>query len=235
MQRYFLNGDNQIETEDSHHIRNVMRMKTNDEVEVCDANGDCFLVKLVIDNHQISYEKIASIETVHKTNSITLIQGIGKGDKNEFVVKYATQFGADTIIFVEMKRSISKMDTPTWEKKKDRYEKIALESARLSHRNTVPKVVFLQSLKQLSVDYHHAFVAYENDRETSFLDKIQKIKPKESVALLVGPEGGIDELEMALLKDKGFVSIGLGKRILQTEVACLYGLSIIDGILETKR
>jgi 16S rRNA (uracil1498-N3)-methyltransferase len=235
MQRYFLNGDNQIETEDSHHIRHVMRMKTNDEVEVCDAHGDCFLVKLVIDNHQISYEKIASIETVHKTNSITLIQGIGKGDKNEFVVKYATQFGADTIIFVEMKRSISKMDTQTWEKKKDRYEKIAIESARLSHRNTIPKVVFAQSLKQIKSDYDHAFVAYENDRETSFLDKILTIKPNESVALLVGPEGGIDELEMASLKDKGFVSIGLGNRILQTEVACLYGLSIIDGILETKR
>jgi 16S rRNA (uracil1498-N3)-methyltransferase len=235
MQRYFLDEHNQIQKEDIHHIKNVMRMKSNDEVELCDATGACFIAKLIVDNTQVSFEKITSVETVHKTNSITLIQGIGKGDKNEFVVKYATQFGADTIMFVEMTRSISKMDTQTWDKKKDRYEKIAMESARLSHRNTVPNVVFVQSLKQLNTPFDHAFVAYENDRETTFLDKIHEIKPKESIALLIGPEGGIDELEMALLKDKGFVSVGLGNRILQTEVAGLYGLSLIDGILETKR
>lgn len=235
MQRYFLNEHNQIQADDIHHIRNVMRMKTNDEVEVCDTTGACFLAKLTVDNTHVSFEKMTSIETVHKTNPITLIQGIGKGDKNEFVVKYATQFGVDTIIFVEMKRSISKIDAQTWDKKKDRYEKIALESARLSHRNTVPKVVFLESLKHLNTPFDHAFVAYENDRGTTFLDKIQSIKPLESIALLIGPEGGIDELEMALLKDKRFVSVGLGNRILQTEVTCLYGLSIIDGILETKR
>jgi 16S rRNA (uracil1498-N3)-methyltransferase len=235
MQRYFLNEHNQIQAEDIHHIRHVMRMKTNDEVEVCDTTGACFLVKLTVDSTQVSFTIITLIETVHKTNSITLIQGIGKGDKNEFVVKYATQFGVDTIVFVEMKRSISKMDPLTWDKKKDRYEKIAQESARLSHRNTVPKVVFIESLKHLHTPFDHAFVAYENDRKTTFLDKIHEIKPNESIALLVGPEGGIDELEMALLKDKRFISVGLGNRILQTEVACLYGLSIIDGILETKR
>lgn len=235
MQRYFLDEKNQIQIEDIHHIRHVMRMKTNDEVELCDTDGACFLARLTVDNTRVLFERIASLETVHKTNSITLIQGIAKGDKNEFVVKYATQFGVDTIIFVEMKRSISKMDTQTWDKKKDRYEKIALESARLAHRNTVPKVIFIPSLKQLITPFDHAFVAYENDLETPFLDKIHRVKPKESIALLVGPEGGIDESEMALLKDKGFVSVGLGNRILQTEVACLYGLSVIDGILETKR
>jgi 16S rRNA (uracil1498-N3)-methyltransferase len=235
MQRYFLDEQNQIQKEDIHHIKHVMRMKTNDEVEICDTTGVCFLAKLILDQTQVSYEKITSIETIHKTNSITLIQGIGKGDKNEFVLKYATQFGADTIIFVEMNRSIAKMDSQTWDKKKERYEKIVLESARLSHRNTVPKVVFIPSLKQLNTPFDHAFVAYENDRETTFFDKIEGIKPSETIALLIGPEGGIDELEMALLKDKGFISVGLGQRILQTEVAGLYGLAIIDGLLERKR
>ena len=53
--------------------------------------------------------------------------------------------------------------------------------------------------------------------------------------LFRSPEGGIDDSEMALLSDKSFVSIGLGERILQTEVACLYGLSLLDALLERKR
>jgi len=235
MQRYFLDDQQQIKKDDWHHILTVMRMQSGDEIELCTTTGDCFLAKLVLEKTPFKYEIIKLLDSADNTGKITLIQGIGKGDKNEFVVKYATQFGVDQIIFIEMKRSISKMDDQTWHKKKDRYDKIALESARLAHRNTVPTIDFLPNIKALNGDFSHAFVAYENDRKAVFLDKIEGIKNVDSIALLIGPEGGIDELEMALLKDKGFISVGLGNRILQTEVACLYGLAIIDGVLERKR
>lgn len=235
MQRYFLDDQQQIKKDDWHHILTVMRMQSGDDIELCTIAGDCFLAKLVLEKTPFKYEIIQPLDVVENKGKITLIQGIGKGDKNEFVVKYATQFGVDQIIFVEMKRSISKMDDQTWLRKKDRYDKIALESARLAHRNTVPTIDFLANLKTLKSDFSCAFVAYENDRKAVFLDKIEGIKNSDSIALLIGPEGGIDDLEMALLKDKGFISVGLGNRILQTEVACLYGLAIIDGVLERKR
>lgn len=235
MQRYFLNNLDQIQKDDCHHIKHVMRMKTGDEIEVCDLKGQCFLANLRLENDSVYYDRKAVLNTSHRANHITLIQGIGKGDKNEFVIKYATQFGVDHIIFVEMKRSISKIDQPTWDKKKDRYRSIAEESARLAHRNLVPEISFLTHLKLLDMRFDHRFVAFENDRNTPFVDKIAAIKAKESIALLIGPEGGIDDSEMALLSDKSFVSIGLGERILQTEVACLYGLSLLDALLERKR
>ena len=234
MQRYFLNKENQIQKEDLHHILKVMRMKTDDQIEICDSVGQCFLVRLNIDSNTVSYETIASLPEPKKKHHITLIQGLGKGDKNEFVIKYATEFGVDEIIFVEMKRSISKMDETTFIKKRERYLKIAEESARLSHRNSVPEITFLPNLKYLKRTFDHAFVAYENDRNTTLLDKIELVETSDKVAFLVGPEGGIDESEMALLKENSFISIGLGTRILQTEVACLYGLSVIDAVLERK-
>lgn len=235
MQRYFLNDHQQIKIEDHHHIRQVMRMKTDDRVELCDTQGNCFLARLIISLQDIQYENIAPISIGQLTHHVTLIQGLGKGDKNEFVIKYATQFGIDELIFVEMKRSIAKMDLDTFYKKSVRYEKIAEESARLSHRNQVPTITFVSSLKQLKSTFDYAFVAYENDRNTTFIDKIKTITTPSRIALLIGPEGGIDDSEMALLKDKDFLSIGLGDRILQTEVACLYGLTLIDAILERKR
>lgn len=235
MQRYFLDSNQNIQKDDIHHIKTVMRMTSGDLIEVCNEHGACFLATIKIDDSGISYEIKEMLNKEQPKHHVVLIQGIGKGDKNEFVIKYATQFGVDEIIFVEMKRSIAKMDNQTWDKKKERYDKIALESARLAHRNQVPKINYLNHLKHLNQSYDHAFVAFENDRRTTFLDKIESIKQTDSVALLIGPEGGIDDSEMALLKDKGFVSVGLGQRILQTEVACLYGLALIDGILERKR
>lgn len=234
MQRYFIKN-NQIQVDDLHHIKHVMRMKTGDMVELCDETGVCYLAQLNLDSNPISFVKMNVINQDEAKPQVTLIQGIGKGDKNEFVVKYATQFGADEIIFVEMKRSIAKMDHESFEKKKERYQKIAVESARLAHRNTVPVVSFLSNLKQLNHSYKYAYIAYENTKNVTFLDKLLAIKKAESITLLIGPEGGIDESEIALLNDKGFITVGLGNRILQTEVASLYGLSLIDAVLEAKR
>lgn len=235
MQRYFLDEYRNIQKDDIRHIKTVMRMTTGDLIEVCMQDGACFLASIKIDENGATYEIKEPLSNEKSTHHVILFQGIGKGEKNEFVIKYATQFGVDEIIFVQMKRSIAKMDQADFLKKKERYDKIALESARLAHRNDVPKLAYLNHLKQINPTFDHAFVAFENDRKTTFLEKIETLKPTDCIALLIGPEGGIDDSEMALLKDKGFVSVGLGKRILQTEVACLYGLALIDGILERKR
>lgn len=235
MQRYFLDKQNQIQKDDLHHILKVMRMQTGDQVEVCDQLGNCHLVRLKIEGNSVTYDILSTLDQPTKLHHITLIQGLGKGDKNEFVIKYATQFGVDSILFVEMKRSVSKMDEDTFIKKQERYIKIAEESARLSHRNQVPTITFLPSLKHLKTRFDLGIVAYENDRNTTLIDKIEQLNPASNIALVIGPEGGIDTSEMALLKDNDFISVGLGTRILQTEVACLYGLSVIDAVLERKK
>lgn len=235
MQRYFLDKQNQIQKDDLHHILKVMRMQTGDQVEVCDPLGNCHLVRLKIEGNSVTYNILSTLDQPIKLHHITLIQGLGKGDKNEFVIKYATQFGVDSILFVEMKRSVSKMDEDTFIKKQERYIKIAEESARLSHRNQVPTITFLPSLKHLKTRFDLGIVAYENDRNTTLIDKIEQLNPASNIALVIGPEGGIDTSEMALLKDNDFISVGLGTRILQTEVACLYGLSVIDAVLERKK
>ena len=64
--------------------------------------------------------------------------------------------------------------------------------------------------------------------------KFEKLHQHERLALVVGPEGGIDEKELAFLLEQGYITVGLGSRILQTEIASLYPLSVIDAFMQTK-
>src|SRR5690554_1771348 len=107
MQRYFLNDHEEFFESDKHHILNVMRFKTDTEVEICGKNG-CFLSRLKIVNQEISYEVTKAIKDNPPLN-VTILQGLPKGDKIDFIVKSATLFQAKQIIFMPMKRSIAKL------------------------------------------------------------------------------------------------------------------------------
>ncbi|PKK86864.1 MAG: hypothetical protein CVV63_03275 [Tenericutes bacterium HGW-Tenericutes-8] len=233
MQRYFLdNNEDFIVGEDYFHIKQVMRMKPQDEIEVCKKDG-CYLVQISEISDKVYFHIIKPLNANQPLIHITLIQGLGKSDKQEIVCKYATQFGVSEIIFVPMQRSIAKYDDKSIDKKMDRLKKIALEAARLAHRDEVPEVTYLEDIKKIKNNFDHRFIAYENTKETTFLDKVLKLRHHERIALVIGPEGGIDEKELSYLKTQGFTTVGLGNRVLQTEIASLYALSVIDAFMQT--
>lgn len=235
MQRYFITEKtNELKGETAFHIGKVMRMRPKEQIELC-VGGVCFLAEIVsIDKDMVEVQYLKELDSVPNHVKITLIQGLGKQDKQEIVSKYATEFGVSEIIFVPMKRSIVSYDSSSIDKKMDRFLKIAYEASRLSHRDAVPQISYSESLDKLEYRFDHLWVAYENDKDISFLDCVKNIQKGDSVAILVGPEGGIDEKELAFLASKGFQRVGLGKRILQTEIACLYALSVIDAHLESQ-
>lgn len=232
MQRYFIEThENVIFGDDYFHIKQVMRMKKDDQIEVC-RFGTCELVKITEISDQVHFEVIKKL-AINKPNAhVTLIQGLGKSDKQEIVTKYATQFGVSEIIFVPMKRSIATYDNKDIDKKIDRYRKIALESSRLAHRDDVPRITYHKKLEDIKFNQKHRLIAYEAEQQTVLVNAIKNLKKDDSIALFIGPEGGIDEKEILYLYSLGFVSVSLGKRILQTEIACLYALSVIDAFLD---
>jgi len=176
MQRYFLdNNEDFIVGEDYFHIKQVMRMKPQDEIEVCKKDG-CYLVQISEISDKVYFHIIKPLNANQPLIHITLIQGLGKSDKQEIVCKYATQFGVSEIIFVPMQRSIAKYDDKSIDKKMDRLKKIALEAARLAHRDEVPEVTYLEDIKKIKNNFDHRFIAYENTKETTFLDKVLKLR-----------------------------------------------------------
>lgn len=233
MQRYFLNGDdNQINKDDAHHIKNVMRMKIGDQIEVCYDNKRCYLATITDITDVITFNKEKELISTNKKPSITLVQGLPKSDKAEIVTKYGTQFGVSKIIFTEMTYSIAKMDEKKDNKKIERLQKIAIESARLAHRNDYPQIIFEKNIKKIDYSNSLVFLAYEQEKTRSILDVLKKSNDHKNIVLIIGPEGGISPKELEYFEGLGAYSISLGDRIMQTEIAAIYALSVIDAFCE---
>ena len=115
MQRYFISEDNFKENiirgDDVFHIYKVMRNKVNDLIEIC-VNECGYIAKLTeISSDLVRYEIVGQIaKKASNKPKITLIQGLAKGDKNDDIIKHATELGVDTIILFQMERSIVKIE-----------------------------------------------------------------------------------------------------------------------------
>ena len=234
MQRYFAKVlDNRVylNDDDNHHFFNVLRAKIGEKIEVV-SGGKLFLAELRKIN-PIEIEVIQEIDDNSELNSfVTLYYCLSKGDKNDFVVQKATELGASRIVLVASKRCVVKYDGKDVDKKIARFTKIAKEAAEQCHRLIVPEVVGPINVDQIGKISNEEvrFVAYEEESQKSSSFSISG--KEKSIGIFIGPEGGIDEKEVKTLNDFSFKNISLGNRILRTETAAVFALSVIANSLE---
>ena len=215
--------------EDVNHIKNVLRLENEEEICVCNKETSIsFLCKIIkVDNNFVICEILEEIEDTTESNTyIHILQGLPKSDKLESIIEKCTEIGVKEITPVSMKRSIVKLEEKDKTKKLNRWQKIAEVAAKQSKRDTILKVnnvVNFQNIFENVKDYDILLVAYEEEKENTLKEILKRYKNKGNIkiAVLIGPEGGIDESEINICKDNKFISITLGKRILRTETAPL--------------
>lgn len=240
MQRYFSSSKQFLTLSDNdiHHIKNVMRCKISDTFEIVFDNK----IHICEINSLMPFEfKVVDINSsfVELKNDVTLFYCLSKGDKNDFVVQKATELGVHKIVFLSSKRSVVRLNQNDFDKKKIRYEKIAKEAAEQSRRTIIPEIIGLYDVSDIptSLLAKSNFVAYESEsgKTKKTMDFFSEISQKDdSVSILIGSEGGLEEKEISKLEEIGFKTISLGKRILRTETAAVYALSVLGFILESK-
>lgn len=245
MQKYFITPENLknniITGDDCHHISVVMRFRIDDKVLVSDGNKTYLVALKSISSDEVSFEIIEEkIGNVELPVFVSIFQGYPKGDKIEDIIKHGTELGASLFTPTIMKRSIFKLDPKKKENKLIRFNKIAKEAAEQSFRAFVPLVDDIIELKKIDFSsYDYKILCYEEDAKNNELKNFKKIvsslKENDRVAVVVGPEGGIDDSEVEYLKNLGFVTCALGPRILRTETAAFYCLSAISYEMELKK
>lgn len=235
MYKFFVN-ENQIENneiqiigEDVNHIKNVLRLEIGENICICikekEKSFNCKIVDL--DKNMVRCKKIEEVlETTEANTYIHIFQGLPKADKLEFIIEKCTEIGVKEITPVAMKRSIVKLDEKDKAKKLIRWQKIAEVAAKQSKRDTIVKinnVINFQNIFEKITDYDILLVAYEEETQINLKSVLKNLKNKRNIkiAVLIGPEGGIDETEIKMCKDNNFISVSLGKRILRTETAPL--------------
>lgn len=231
------NNEIKIMGKDVNHIKNVLRKKIGEELIICntDISVDylCEIAKLEEDT--IRCNILEKLDTNAESNiKVTILQGLPKADKMEFIIQKAVELGVYDITPVEMKRCVVKLTDKDKTKKIQRWQKIAEVAAKQSGRNRIPKINDVNSVKNicnLCAEYDIVIVAYEKEKENKLRDELEKLRSNSTedlkIAILIGPEGGIDEAEINLLKENGAKIVTLGNRILRTETVALNVLSII--------
>ena len=226
--------------EDVNHIANVLRMKKEDEVQICNQEtGENYITKIIsFSKDEIECEIVKKIiETVESNVDITLFQGIPKFDKMELIIQKNTEVGVKKIVPVLMERTVVKLDEKTANKKIERWQKISEVASKQSGRDIIPKIEIPTNIKKICEninEYDIVLVAYENEEDNTLKTELQKIKRTDNlkIAIIIGPEGGIDKKEILQLKEVGARTITLGQRILRTETASIVVISNIIYELE---
>lgn len=242
MQRYFIKNEQMnkntitINDQDFHHIKNVMRMKTSDNVEVVNENGLVYLAEIVsFSKTEVILNIIKNINENNELKSeITIGLALARQSKHEEVLKRITELGATKFIPVEMTRSVIKFNKSF---NQTRLEMIVKEASEQSKRNKLLEVSEATTLKNLLKninEYDYLIYAYEDVKDKNIVNIKQLIKDfkNKKALILVGPEGGFTNDEVSLLNKHKFIPIGLGPRILRLETAAIYIMSIISYELE---
>ena len=237
MQRYFaklVNNQIVLEDGDIHHITHVMRMKMGEEIEVV-VDGhlyDCLIDSINPLNVSINYEIPTDCEI---KNDVTLLYTLAKGDKIDLVIQKATELGVKRIILLSSERCVVKWDEKDAEKKIARFQKIVKEASEQSHRIIVPEILGVYPLNNIPSSLLADTNLFAYEKEAGNTDSLYNLvlNNSSSISVLVGPEGGFSEKEADMMINKYyFHPVSLGKRILRSETAAIYAMSVISFLLE---
>ncbi len=221
-----------ISGNDFNHVKNVLRMHVGDNLLVsCDgASHLCVIERFNADSVVVKVTK-ESYQNTALPISITLFQGLPKGDKLELIIQKAVELGAERIVPVEMVRSVVKIEPKKKEAKRARWQAIAESASKQSKRTSVPEVLSPITFKQaveLAKELDATLVPYEcKEGMQATKDALAEIKSGGRVGVFIGPEGGFDDGEIALVESIGGKTISLGKRILRAETAAITALSML--------
>lgn len=236
MTRFFVSPEDMIPNfitltgENAAHAK-VLRLKAGEQVLVCDGAGNecvCTVddsnpqqVSLIVDSRQAATSEAKVQASVYMAFS--------KGDKLEHVIQKATELGAYEIVAFPSSRCVSRPDDKSVAKKLERWQKIAASAAEQSGRGRIPQVIALNSYNaalERAANADIAILFYENEKATTLRMALDE-KSFTTISLLTGPEGGLEDREVEMAKDKGLQICTLGSRILRCETAPLCALSAV--------
>ena len=214
--------------ENAKHAK-VLRLKTGEEVLLCDGQGmECLCILEDSDKLTLALGECRKSESEASVR-VSVYMAFPKADKLEHVIQKATELGAAEIIAFPSERCVSRPDEKSIQKKLERWRKIAASAAEQSGRGVIPQVLVLGTYGEAltrAAQAEKAILFYEHE-DTVTLHQALEQGSWSTVSLLTGPEGGLEEREVSKALESGLTVCTLGRRILRCETAPLCALSAV--------
>ena len=207
------------------HVKKVLRLQSGSELQLFNGSGE--VADVLLQEHD-QVEIIRVVSHPQPACRMTLIQGVPKGDKLELILQKGTELGVNHFLLVQMERSVGQVKTERKEKRLERWQKIVQEAARQCKQYHLPTLMVIDSLAEALavVKADEKLLLWEESR-VPLEEALPQVSPQ-SIAVLIGPEGGVSTREAAAAEQAGYKSVGLGPRILRTETAGLAIMSILQ-------
>ena len=236
-----------VEGSAANHIARVLRLRSGDSLTVFDGSGGEFGARIE------EFRKEAVVVTVEEHRPLdresplplTLVQGISRGERMDWIIQKATELGASRIVPVFTKRSVVRLDEKQAERKLQHWRAITVAACEQCGRNRIPDLA-------APVDFFDMLAGDSPSRPDSAgrpdpaghsdsasatrvllsptgdlrIDDLQDVG--KGITVLIGPEGGLEDVEQEAAITAGFKAVRLGPRVLRTETAAIAALTIIQ-------
>jgi len=244
MSRFFaprenIKGDTiYIDGQEARHIINVMRLAINDKVVVFDGTGKEYVG--FIKEMKPRALSVGIVETripkAEQLPSITLAQSLPKKDKMDYIVEKSTELGVTSILPVISERTVTRLDEAKSDERLKRWQRIAKEASKQCGRQDIPEIKPIKKYYNAvdNIDkYDLTLMACLSEETTSIKQAIRDFNTGK-IIIFIGPEGDFTPDEIRMAKDNSSCKfISLGRRVLKSDTAGLYLLSILNYELST--
>ena len=212
-----------LEPADAQHVSRVLRMRPGEEITVCCSNGQAYLCALEqVGKTEVS-ARILSQEVFDNepTAFVTVYAGLSKGDRFDYLIQKCVECGVSHIVPFTSQHCVVRLEARDYEKKQQRYARIALEASKQCQRSravTVGEIVSFEEAVKVAAQADCGLFLYEKEQQKS-LSTVLRSAAGNGYAVVTGPEGGFSEKEAALAQEIGLHCVSIGPRILRCETA----------------
>jgi 16S rRNA (uracil1498-N3)-methyltransferase len=209
----------------------VLRLRSGEALTVFDGSGGEFGARIE------EFRKNSVVVTVEEHRPLdresplplTLAQGISRGERMDWIIQKATELGTARIVPLFTKRSMVRLDEKQAERKLQHWRAIAIAACEQCGRNKLPELAapldFFDVLPAEAADATRLLLSPTGDLR---IEDLQGVVQRSGITVLIGPEGGLEDLEQEAALAAGFKAVRLGPRVLRTETAAIAALTIIQ-------
>ncbi len=213
----------------AHHAFRVLRLREGDAVVLFDGHGGEARARLAL-RGKTGFAVIEEYDAVERESplAVVLVQGLAGGDKMDWIVQKAVELGVAGVVPLAAERSVLKLHGERAEKRREHWRQVAIAACEQCGRNRVPEIVPVATLA--------AWLAAHRDVAKFVLmpggehGVAGLVRPEGVLYLLIGPEGGWSEDELALCRAAGCIGLRFGPRVLRTETAGLAALAALQTV-----
>ena len=220
-------GETELDGDEAEHLTRVLRAEIGQQYEICDG-ARLYLGEIVeARKHAVRFRILEELPAAEPAVRISLLMSLIKFERFEWTVEKATELGVDTIVPVQAERSDKGLELAA-RKRVERWRKIARAAGQQSHRIHLPEIPPPVALPQALSREGRRIYLEEAPGCALLLKAVSSPKPGETVAILIGPEGGWTDRERSQLAAANWTPASLGPQILRSETAAIAAVAVLS-------